>query len=397
MPMKGVEGMILECHRDGRVAFTVHDSLGLCTGIRLGEPFSIAVCSDSFAKLMNLFAAINKKEPQYGWEINVTVSGSPQTLFVSGSLLHERIFLLITRAQPKIENFMSMMMEVSNEQTNLVRALNQNHRNAGPNTGPSLTMEFSRLNSELTNIQRETIKANAELKRVSEQKSIMLGVAAHDLRTPLGVISGYAEFHEYILGDRIEKKELNYIQHIRQSSAAMQKMIENLLNLSSIESGRLMLDRSPVNMVELLEQCIGFNAPIGARKGITLNLNISEGLPIMVIDGQKISQVLENLVNNAIKYSRPNTNVEIAAHCTDELMQIIVSDEGPGIHSHEINALFKPFGKTSNRPTGGEISTGLGLVICKNIVEGHGGQITVSSQVGKGTTMAFTIPKPSKL
>ena len=254
-------------------------------------------------------------------------------------------------------------------------------------------MEFSRINSELTNLQRETIKANSELRAMSENKSVMLGIVAHDLRTPLSVISGYADFLEYKLSSKISDDELRCIFRIKQSSTAMLNMIENLLSLSSIESGRLTLYRSAINLQDLLEQCLSLNAPIGERKGIALTLNISADFPIIMADGQKISQVLENLVNNAIKYSPPKTTVEVSAHYCDASIEISVRDEGPGIHDNEIKALFEPFAKSSNRPTGGEVSTGLGLVICKNIVEGHGGRITVSSQVGQGTTMTFFLPR----
>ena len=256
----------------------------------------------------------------------------------------------------------------------------------------SMVEEFSRLYNDLSTIQRELAKKNMELRETSERKSLMLGVAAHDLRNPLGVISNYADFLERTAAAKLDDREIRMLRHIRESSAFMQTLIEDLMNLSQAETGKLKLLRQPTNLSELVETTISLNAAMAAQKNIRIDCLLAEPLPLADVDPHKIRQVINNLLTNATKFSHPETAITVSVRTAHPFVEVAVADEGQGIPKHELAKLFKPFSRTSVGTTAGEPSSGMGLAICRSIVEGHGGTIVTESTPGIGTTLTFTVP-----
>src|SRR5690606_25220063 len=133
------------------------------------------------------------------------------------------------------------------------------------------------------------------------------------------------------------------------------------------------------------------NQVLANRKSIRLNLAVGSNLPLVWVDPTKIEQVLNNLVGNAVKFSPPGSEVRIAVASDGDAVTVSLPDAGPGIPAAEQDKLFAPFTRLSARPTGGEKSTGLGLAICRRIVEGHGGTLTLASTVGEGATFTFAL------
>lgn len=235
-------------------------------------------------------------------------------------------------------------------------------------------------------------QAAVELEHLNQLKNEFLGMAAHDLLNPIATIL----FLAGQLGDEVAsvltEEQLEYVSQIRSSSKFMVQLIEDFLDISSIESGRLYLDRRESDPRKLLEHNVGLNAKLARQKHIHVGLQIEGALPILSLDERKIEQVLNNLISNAVKFSQPGTTVQVRAAAQDGGVLISVHDQGPGISEAERVKLFQPFGRTSALSTGGEVSTGLGLAIARKIVDGHGGQIWVKSQVGVGSAFLFTLP-----
>jgi len=248
------------------------------------------------------------------------------------------------------------------------------------------------LNNELNNLTRELQKKNAQLDQLNKFKNQFLGMAAHDLRNPISSIMMYSEFvqesDDYNVSDDLRK----IVDVIRNSSQFMLRLLDELLDVVKIESGKLQLNYEKVHLETLLKKNIDLNALLAARKQIKLVLNIPQPLPEIAIDPVKIEQVLNNLVSNAIKYSNPKTTTTVNAFSTGQHILISVKDEGLGIPENELQKVFAPFSKISPRGTAGERSTGLGLSIVKRIVTGHMGRIWVESEVGKGSVFSFTLP-----
>lgn len=248
------------------------------------------------------------------------------------------------------------------------------------------------LNNELNNLTRELQKKNVQLDQLNQLKNQFLGMAAHDLRNPISSIMMFSEFilesDDYDISDDLRK----IIEVIKTSSKFMLRLLEELLDVVKIESGKLQLKYKKVRFEDFLKNNIDINALLAAKKDIKLVLNIPQPLPEVAIDPVKIEQVLNNLISNAIKFSHNKTTVTVSAFSSGQHILISVQDEGQGIPEKELQKVFVPFSNMSVKGTAGEESTGLGLSIVKRIVTGHLGRIWVESEPGKGSSFYFTLP-----
>lgn len=250
---------------------------------------------------------------------------------------------------------------------------------------------FMQIAGELA-VTVEKSRLYQELVRLNKLKNEFLGMAAHDLRNPNVLIRLYLnQLVESLEG--IEEDQRIWITKIQNTSNSMMTMIDNFLDISIVEAGQLQLNLNPVKLNTLLTNNYKDNRSITEEKSIILKLDLEKELPMVYIDSNRISQVINNLITNAMKYSVPNTEIILSVRVIDKEAVISVVDQGQGIHPDDLNKLFKMFGKARGRPTADEKSTGLGLVICKYIVDAHGGRIWVESEgIGKGSTFRFTLP-----
>jgi signal transduction histidine kinase len=220
---------------------------------------------------------------------------------------------------------------------------------------------------------------------LNELKNKFLGIAAHDLRNPIGAIHGYL-----ILGE-VPESQREIIERMDKICETMLDLVNNLLDVSAIESGQLQLKPLEMDLAEYLRESHEFNSLLAKAKSIEMKLELEPVLPKVVMDPNRINQVINNLVTNAIKFSHPKTAVTMRARVIGNEVEISVSDEGQGIPRAEISKIFTDFGRTTVRPTAGEKSVGLGLAIVKRIVDAHGGRIWVESEAGVGSTFTFTL------
>lgn len=234
-----------------------------------------------------------------------------------------------------------------------------------------------------------------ELLELNEAKNRFLGMAAHDLRSPIGIVQSFASLLREGTFGTVGSKQKEILARMEESCGAMLHLIDDLLSVSAIESGRLDLTPFPTDLATFLDRVVGVNRMLSAGKGVGLDLDVPPGLPPVPMDPLRIEQVMNNLLSNAVKFSRHGSRVRIAASVADGFAVVSVADEGPGIPPHEIDRLFLDFSRTSVRPTAGEKSTGLGLSIVRRIVTAHGGKAWVESVFGSGATFSFSLPLPS--
>jgi len=231
-----------------------------------------------------------------------------------------------------------------------------------------------------------------ELIQLNELKNKFLGIAAHDLRSPIGVIKNFIIlFLNGYLGE-IDEKQREVLNTMDKNCDRMLNLIHNILDFSAIESGNLELKLEALDLHKFFHTYQSMAKSLAEKKQIDLKLEIEAELPKIIVDSNRIMQVLDNLVTNAIKFSYQNTTVTISARKTNGSLEISVADQGQGIPENELSKIFKEFSKTSVRPTDGEKSTGLGLAIVRRIIEAHNGSINVNSIVGKGTTFTIKLP-----
>jgi signal transduction histidine kinase len=242
-----------------------------------------------------------------------------------------------------------------------------------------------------TQVQKRTEeinKKNIELQDLNELKNKFLGMAAHDLRNPLTSVMGFTDL---ILELELEEKEKrDYMLTINQVSKQMLNLINDLLDVSAIESGKFDIVLRSGNLKEVIESRIKLVSLTAKSKRIKIATEL-EDVNEIEFDKSRISQVLDNLLSNAIKFSEPETTIHVSLTRSSDKVSFHVRDQGPGIAPGEVARLFSEFEKLSNRPTAGEKSTGLGMAIVKKIVDGHKGQISVQSEVGKGTEFTVSL------
>ncbi len=238
---------------------------------------------------------------------------------------------------------------------------------------------------------QELREKNRALEASNKIKNEFLGIAAHDLRSPLGSISNMAEL---LLDedDQMAKAEAKeFLGMIHSTSNQMLTLVNDLLDISRIEAGKIELQRETVELRSFLAEIEKYNQMLGRRKRIQLEVNCEVDVLAGTFDRERIRQVLNNLIGNAFKFSPPETTVTLAVRFAGDL-EFSVTDHGLGILKEELPLLFGAFRRTSTRPTGDEQSSGLGLSICKQIVEAHGGTIGVESTHGQGSRFYFRLP-----
>lgn len=232
-------------------------------------------------------------------------------------------------------------------------------------------------------------EAEERLKELNQLKDKYLGIAAHDLRNPLSSIRGMSQMLVEMELD--EDTQRSFLESIYKVSNQMLTLVNDLLDVSVIESGKFDLRRTEENLSELTRERAELVANSAEKKAIELATDL-QAVPNNLFDAERMRQVVDNLLTNAIKFSSSGTTVDLVCRQTGDALEITVADQGPGIPSEEIDKLFGAFQKLSVQPTAGEKSTGLGLSIVKKIVDAHGGDIKVDSEVGKGTIFTVHIP-----
>jgi signal transduction histidine kinase len=238
----------------------------------------------------------------------------------------------------------------------------------------------------------ESQEQKIHLEELNQIKSEFVGMAAHDLRNPIGIIQMYSDFLLDLMNENLSEDQISFIKQIKNSSRFMLNLIEDLLDITKIESGKLELELKEANYVDFARANVKRNRIIAQKKDIDLELSIDIDTENLRFDPNKIEQVLNNFISNSIKYSHPNTLIKVEVTQEDGSILTKVIDQGQGIPEKYLPKLFDAFQRTSVKTTGGESSTGLGLAITKKIVEAHNGDVTAESEVGKGSTFSFTLP-----
>ena len=255
-----------------------------------------------------------------------------------------------------------------------------------------LRKEVLVLNHELGNLSRELTQKNAELAWLNEQKTQFLGMATHDLRKPAGLILSYAEMLAEEASESLQEDQLQLLDTIRASAERMKRVIDDFLDVAMIESGKLNLDLGAVDIEELVRSPLLLVSKSASRRGVVITTDLAPAGQRLRVDGQKIEQVITNLLSNAVEHSPDGATVRVGSRRDGEGMRFSVTDEGKGFSEEERARLFTAFAGAGGRKKDGERSIGLGLAISRRIVEAHGGRMMAESATGKGATVAFTLP-----
>jgi signal transduction histidine kinase len=248
-----------------------------------------------------------------------------------------------------------------------------------------LAIQNARLFQEIEDKSRQ-------LEAASRHKSEFLANMSHELRTPLNAILGFSEvLTERMFGDLNPKQE-EYLRDIHTSGQHLLSLINDILDLSKVEAGRLELELASFNLPMAVGNAMTLVRERATRHGITLDQAIDDRVGDIVADERKVKQILLNLLSNAVKFTPAGGRIGVTATATDEAITISVSDTGIGIAPEDRATIFEEFRQVGRDDARKQEGTGLGLTLAKKFVELHGGQIGIQSQVGQGSTFTFTLP-----
>jgi signal transduction histidine kinase len=239
---------------------------------------------------------------------------------------------------------------------------------------------------------REIADKSRQLDAASRHKSEFLANMSHELRTPLNAVIGFSEVLLERMFGEVNEKQTEYLQDILSSGQHLLSLINDILDLSKIEAGRLELELTKFYLPVALENALTLVRERATRHGIALDLAVDDRLGDFMGDERKIRQVLLNLLSNAVKFTPEGGRVSVTAVPADASVEISVSDTGIGIAPEDQEAIFEEFRQAGSDEARKREGTGLGLTLAKKFVEMHGGRIWVESQVGKGSTFTFTLP-----
>jgi signal transduction histidine kinase len=239
---------------------------------------------------------------------------------------------------------------------------------------------------------REIEEKGEQIEAANRHKSEFLANMSHELRTPLNAIIGFSEVLQEKLFGELNEKQAEYAEDILTSGRHLLSLINEILDLSKVEAGRMELEAATFDLPLAIENARTFVRERATKHGITLDVDVDERLGDFLGDERKIKQILLNLLSNAVKFTPEGGRIGIKAKRADGSVEISVSDTGIGIAPEDQARIFEEF-----RQVGGENAkkiegTGLGLTLAKKFVELHGGKIWVESEVGKGSTFTFTLP-----
>jgi len=238
------------------------------------------------------------------------------------------------------------------------------------------------------------IRTQLTIRQLKQANDHFLRTASHDLKKPLLMMVDMARQlrSENRPGARITDDMAETLKMLVESGEYMRFIIEDLLELRAVRDGRIHLTRVLTDLGAMVRQVVVRNTNYAASKEINIAMQFGQNLVPISVDDARLTQVLENLVGNAIKFCPPGSVVTISTGREDGWLRCAVSDNGPGIPPDELNRLFMEYARLSNRPTGGETSTGLGLAICKELIVLHGGEIGAYNNPDGGVTFWLRLP-----
>jgi len=257
------------------------------------------------------------------------------------------------------------------------------------------TKELNEIGKILVNRDRELSESNERLRELDEVKTQFVSVAAHQLRTPLTGIKW--SLHALLSGrvDDLSNEQEKFVRDAFNATERVIKLVNDLLNVSRLEEGRFGFTFSLQSIVPIIKQVCERHQDTAEQKHISFSLNVDEaGIPEVYADEERIDIVFDNMVNNALKYTKPNGEVAVSVFTKDGNVVVSVSDTGIGIPEKQKTHIFKRFFRARNAQLYHTNGTGLGLYLSKNIVEQHDGDMYLESEEMKGTTVYATIPIP---
>ena len=294
-----------------------------------------------------------------------------------------------------VESFITVPVRASGDMLGIIQLASRTPRQFRPEEVNLLETIGNQMGVALqkAKLYEETRRQAVELERANKMQADFAAMIAHDLRSPLVNIMGVVDvMMAGIFGDVTEEQK-KWLLRLQANSRGLVDLVSDFLDVSKLESGYVDVNREVVSLEGMIEKSIETFRLLAQDKKISLKATVDSALPSIHADPRRLDQVLNNLISNAIKFTGAGGQVEIDAAVTDATtVNVRVRDNGEGIPADEIGQIFEKYRQGGNVKHSSDKGTGLGLVICKMIIEAHGGCISVESEVGKGSTFFLSLP-----
>ncbi len=417
--MKEGTGFAVQCDFHGNIIKILRNDSHL--SIYDGQSLHQVIEKSSLSKFQEFLLEIKKQQASFNWEINLRDSPAINTFYFSGSRIHDNLFLAAgaVSARRASYDFYEELMRINNEQINLLRTAlkNQTLQNFKKTDVGDIYNEISALNNELVNAQRELARkksalddTNAQLKQtiveleqtrdslalsnqqlndLDHEKDRFLGMVAHDLRNPLGVIKSVSDV---LLEGNEDEDQVEFIRMLQDASSQTLTLVNDLLNIVKVQRAVIDLEYEELVLAPFIHRIAKNQRLLASAKNIALTVEIADDAPKTVYcDPHRIEQVLINLLGNAIKFSYHHSEIVLRVKDAAGKTEISIVDSGQGIAPEEQDKIFGEFQQASSKAIASEEGFGLGLVICKKIIELHQGKIGVESSLGAGCRFYFIL------
>ena len=394
-------GLYLICNRDAKITDVLFDDLKLISKDKLPSEFSEILGQKSLSKAADFWKEILESEFVSDYELLVKKRDkAPIPLKFSGGIFKNQVWIIAVSRGVVLEAMLKEMMLINNEQQNLIRKAEKKLSKKTVEEFEQIDSydEITKVNNELINAQRklvkkneEILKLNSQLRSSNEELEHFAYAVSHDLKEPLRMVRSFMKLLEEKYGNRLDEKALRYVNFAVDGAERMNLLIDDLLEYSRVGRQGEILQRTDLN--QILESVRALHQSTLETTGASV---VWGEMPTIICEKIHIEQVFNNLVSNSLKYSRVNyaPKIEISIEEQPGYWKFSVNDNGTGIDPENYSVIFDLFRRADSDPE--KSGSGIGLAICKKVVEKHNGEIWVESKKGEGSTFYFTIPKNLK-
>ncbi len=386
-------GLAVVCGHDGTVTRWLHDDYGLQANASAHRNVIRLLDDSSHLKGLEFLSQLRHGAPVVAWELCLSIACEPTLVRVAGAPANHGSIVLAAQSDEALSALCCDLATRYSEATGpcavLLTAL-QPQRKTQPQK--DVYEELMRLYNDLACLQRSYANQNAKLERMNEERHRMMCMTVHDLRNPLTVMVMLATTLSQAVSDRLTSEELYMLDNISKTGKQMSDSLSDVLEMMRLNPGAPKLKLAEQRLDRLIEESMGQLRHLADKKHIGLQFHCTPYAAPLHCDAIQMRHVLDNLIGNAIKFSPSETCIDISLSSADQAQRIVVRDRGPGIPEGELARIFKAFEKGSTKPTAGEASSGLGLSICRNIVEKHGGRIWAKNHSSGGAMFIIDLP-----
>ena len=391
-------GLYLICNRDAKIKEVLFDDLKLISSDTLPSEFSEILDQKSLSKAADFWKDILEHEFVTDYELLVKKKGkAPIPLKFSGGILKNQVWIIAASRDAVLEAMLKEMMLINNEQQNLIRKAEKKLSKKTVQDPEYLDSydEISKVNNELINAQRKLVKQNEEILKLNrqlrssnEELEHFAYAVSHDLKEPLRMVRSFMKLLEEKYGDQLDEKALKYVSFAMDGAERMSLLIDDLLEYSRVGRQGEILQKTDLNKV--LESVKALHQSTIEATGASV---VWDEMPAIICEEIHIQQVFNNLVSNSLKYNRENTTpkIEISFEEQPSSWKFSVKDNGIGIDPENYSVIFDLFRRADYKSD--KSGSGIGLAICKKVVQQHQGEIWVESIKDEGSSFHFTVSK----